>query len=299
VFAGVIFVIPVAAAESSDIDVIIDGVELELDVPPQIIDDRTMVPMRGIFEALGADVYWEDYGQIITVTLDETIILKQIGNRNMHLDGVVIAMDAPPTLIDGTTFVSVWAVVASFGMDLDWDSDGQTITFSSLLPEATPVVALFSASRHSFGMFVVINNAEWGFAIYDNFNVVIFQNLVQPTDGNHIALFAFPLEGDFEQEVVRFWDESLANHADAFAAVDFVYQDRQAIMVGAGQYPGYLFAFESTYNNVTRIENTLFWSVGGLMYVCNTYASQEGAAEVQAVLDGLLESFVPLGSPLQ
>ncbi len=42
-----------------NIKVILDGKTLEFDVQPQIIDERTLVPMRVIFEALGADVEWK------------------------------------------------------------------------------------------------------------------------------------------------------------------------------------------------------------------------------------------------
>ena len=46
-----IFVIPVNAEDR--IKVLLDGQELIFDVPPQLIDNRTMVPMRKIFESLG------------------------------------------------------------------------------------------------------------------------------------------------------------------------------------------------------------------------------------------------------
>lgn len=47
---------PVTASE--EITVCLNGTPLEFDVPPQLINDRTMVPMRKIFEALGAAVDW-------------------------------------------------------------------------------------------------------------------------------------------------------------------------------------------------------------------------------------------------
>ena len=50
--------VTVSADES--IKVILDGKQLQFDVPPQTIEWRTMVPMRVIFEELGAEVYWED-----------------------------------------------------------------------------------------------------------------------------------------------------------------------------------------------------------------------------------------------
>ena len=41
---------------ASAIDLVVDGRQLELDVPPTVIDQRTMVPLRAIFEELGASV---------------------------------------------------------------------------------------------------------------------------------------------------------------------------------------------------------------------------------------------------
>lgn len=46
-----VLVMPVMAEE--DIKVVLNGTELTFDVPPKLINDRTMVPMRKIFESLG------------------------------------------------------------------------------------------------------------------------------------------------------------------------------------------------------------------------------------------------------
>ena len=56
-------------ASNDDIKVLVDGTELTFDVPPQIIDDYTMVPMRGIFEALGYDVEWDEENKQIVIKL--------------------------------------------------------------------------------------------------------------------------------------------------------------------------------------------------------------------------------------
>lgn len=55
-----------------NIKVILDGKTLEFDVQPQIIDERTLVPMRVIFEALGADVEWEEETQTINTRRSDT-----------------------------------------------------------------------------------------------------------------------------------------------------------------------------------------------------------------------------------
>ena len=56
---------PVVSADNT-ISVNIDGTPVEFDVPPMIINDRTMVPMRATLEMLGADVSWDDTNRVAT-----------------------------------------------------------------------------------------------------------------------------------------------------------------------------------------------------------------------------------------
>ena len=51
------------SAENDDITVCLNGEYIEFDVKPQIIDGRTMVPIRAIFETFGATVLWENETQ--------------------------------------------------------------------------------------------------------------------------------------------------------------------------------------------------------------------------------------------
>ncbi len=57
--ALVLIAVPVYGAEDRPIRVMVDGAELAFDVDPVIENDRTLVPMRLIFEALGAKVDWD------------------------------------------------------------------------------------------------------------------------------------------------------------------------------------------------------------------------------------------------
>jgi hypothetical protein len=54
----------------------VDGNELTLDVPPQIINGRTMVPVRFISEGLGAEVGWDGATKTVTITMDSIDYLK-------------------------------------------------------------------------------------------------------------------------------------------------------------------------------------------------------------------------------
>ena len=69
------------AEENGIISVNIDGNPILFDVPPQLIDSRTMVPLRAIFEALGAVVSWDNSSQTITATKENIIVKMQTEQR--------------------------------------------------------------------------------------------------------------------------------------------------------------------------------------------------------------------------
>jgi len=101
--------LPVTAAET-EIRVFLNGEELSFDVPPQLINGRTMAPMRAIFEALGSEIEWDDETQSITVINGDSIAIMQIGSSVILINGYEYELDTPPQLLNGRTFVPVRAV---------------------------------------------------------------------------------------------------------------------------------------------------------------------------------------------
>ena len=108
-----------------------NGAETTLDVPAQIIDGRTMVPLRAIFEALDAAVDWDGDTQTITSTKDSITVKMQIGSNILYKNGEESELDVPAQLVDGRTLVPVRAVAESFGADVEWDGDTQTVTINN------------------------------------------------------------------------------------------------------------------------------------------------------------------------
>ncbi len=120
-----------AAYCENDIVVLLDGREIEFDVPPQIINDRTLVPMRAIFEALGADVSWDGDRKSITAVKDDITIKMAIGSEEMYIGSSYITLDAPPQIIDDRTLVPARAVAESFDCDVLWEDDTRSVIISS------------------------------------------------------------------------------------------------------------------------------------------------------------------------
>ncbi|MBR5518016.1 MAG: copper amine oxidase N-terminal domain-containing protein, partial [Clostridia bacterium] len=108
------------------IKVLVNGVPVQFDQPPVLENGRTLVPLRAIFEALGANVGWDDATQTVTATKNGIQISLQIGSTQMYVNGNVKTLDVPAKLINSRTLVPVRAVSEAFGCKVDWINDTQT-----------------------------------------------------------------------------------------------------------------------------------------------------------------------------
>ena len=113
------------------IEVLLDGAPIEFDVPPQVIDSRTLVPLRAIFEALGAEVHWNPETQVVTGTCANTTVVLPIGSTSPTVNGEVVPIDVPATIINQRTLVPLRFVAESFGVQVDWNAETRTITITS------------------------------------------------------------------------------------------------------------------------------------------------------------------------
>lgn len=127
--AGVL-VTPVAAAPP--ISVTVDGRQLQFDVPPTIIEGRTLVPLRGIFEALGAEISWDNNTRTVTGYKEGITVILPIGSRYPTVNGVPIEIDVAGTLLDGRTMVPARFIAESLNADVQWMQDTRTVVITSV-----------------------------------------------------------------------------------------------------------------------------------------------------------------------
>lgn len=108
----------------------IDNKILGFDTPPVTESDRTLVPLRFIFENLGADVDWDGGTQTATVTENNTSIRFSIDNVNASVDGKTKTMDVPARLINDKTLVPLRFLSEELGFNVDWDEENRLVTIS-------------------------------------------------------------------------------------------------------------------------------------------------------------------------
>ncbi len=120
-----------ASAASSDISVFIDGTEVKFDVPPAMVNNRTMVPMRAIFETLGAEVEWIPEESGIRATTDTLDVYMQLDNPQITINGVVTELDVAPYLTNNRTLVPLRAVAEAFSASVTWVQDTSSVVIFS------------------------------------------------------------------------------------------------------------------------------------------------------------------------
>lgn len=120
-----------AALAAEDIKVVIDGNTLQMDVAPQIINDRTQVPLRAIFEALDAEVLWDGDLQKITGTKGSTKIVLFVGNDTAMIGDSETKLDSPPVIINSRTLVPVRFISEALGCKVDWNGESRMVTITS------------------------------------------------------------------------------------------------------------------------------------------------------------------------
>lgn len=108
------------------------GVELDyapvsFDQEPIIVGDRTMVPVRAIFEAMGAEVLWDADTKTVTSQLEDLTVRMTIDQPVITANDVAKELDTPPMIVGGRTLVPVRAVSESFGCEVEWDAANRTV----------------------------------------------------------------------------------------------------------------------------------------------------------------------------
>lgn len=121
---------PAGNGSTGGIKVKVNGVEIDFDVPPLVENGRTLVPIRKIAEALGAQVDWDPSGYV-RINKDDQDILLQV-DRNVALVNYEHKyLDVPPKVVNGRTLVPLRFVAEAFGLNVGWDGGTQTVRIDS------------------------------------------------------------------------------------------------------------------------------------------------------------------------
>jgi Copper amine oxidase N-terminal domain len=115
-----------APSPAQSVTVIVGGQPLYMNPGPIERAGRVFVPLRSIFERLGASVVYQS-GTINAQRSGQGVSL-QIGSTQATVGGQIQYLDVAPFIIGATTYVPLRFVAQSFGAQVGYDSSTQTVS---------------------------------------------------------------------------------------------------------------------------------------------------------------------------
>ncbi|WP_342415771.1 stalk domain-containing protein [Paenibacillus sp. FSL R10-2782] len=120
-----------AGAQTSDIKVIINGVTQQYTQSPVISQSTTLVPLRGVFESLGAQVEWDSKAKKVIASKNDDTLTLNVGSKLAYKNSAPVQLDAATQIQKGQVLVPLRFVSQSLGAKVNWDKATRTVTISN------------------------------------------------------------------------------------------------------------------------------------------------------------------------
>ncbi|MZP31385.1 hypothetical protein GTO91_16925 [Heliobacterium undosum] len=128
---------PLTPSTPRGISVFLNGTQLTFeDQEPVMLNERVMVPMRKIFETIGAAVKWDDATQSVIAVKGSKKVILIVGSPTAVVNGQVVSIDPPAQIINGRTLVPLRFVIESMGANVKWDGPSKKVTIATETGEA-------------------------------------------------------------------------------------------------------------------------------------------------------------------
>ncbi|HEY4432144.1 MAG TPA: copper amine oxidase N-terminal domain-containing protein [Paenibacillus sp.] len=184
---------------ATPISIIIDGVRLSTDQAPVMVNGRTMVPLRAIFEAFNATIKWNQKAQTVTATKDDTTIMLKIGSKTATINNKSVTLDVPGLNLKGRTMVPTRFVSEALGHEVGWNPKTQVVTITtsaSNVGNAGPVSNVVAQDVSDFGdgrdLQVSFNRAA-NESLVDHYRVLIVKsgNILNLSSAQTVASYNY------------------------------------------------------------------------------------------------------------
>ena len=252
----------VPTVQASDITVKVNGEEIHPEMAPVIVEERTLVPLRAVSEALGCDVSWDADTKGITLCDGSNLYFTWIDKDHAFKTSATAledttVMDVPPTIMNDYTMVPLRAISEMFGATVNWDGGTSTVTIDYTKKNVEEGLAKKFETYEK-----VLNQKYDAYKNYADDTGNIVRAEIQLEDGGNIELELYP--DIAPKTVANFVKLANENFYDGLVfhrvIKDFMIQGGDPEGSGMGG-PGYSIKGEFNYNGV---ENNLKHSRGVL-----------------------------------
>ncbi len=117
--------------QNGTILIYINGTRLQSLNSPVIVDSSTMLPLRDIAEALGAEVTWDSISKTTVITKDDTVVSITLNSSTMLVNNKTVSLSVPAQIIDGSTYIPLRGLATALNCTVSWDSTNKIVTIRS------------------------------------------------------------------------------------------------------------------------------------------------------------------------
>ncbi|MCL1829511.1 MAG: stalk domain-containing protein [Oscillospiraceae bacterium] len=127
------------ASAASPIRIVIDGNEIKSDVAPVIENGRTLVPLRVISEALGAEVEWAQSTRQATIKTAAYTVVFTLDSARYTVNGAAKTLEVPAKTINDRTMIPIRAFAESIGAEVDYSNNTAYINYFTTISGSVKV----------------------------------------------------------------------------------------------------------------------------------------------------------------
>ncbi|MBA2938679.1 copper amine oxidase N-terminal domain-containing protein [Paenibacillus sp. CGMCC 1.16610] len=121
-----------------DIQASVNSKSVVLGMAPHLLNNTTMVPLRIVTEALGAEVIWDGNMQSVQLTLASQHIIMKIGSTSAKVNDASINLEQPPVIENDTTLVPIRFIAENFHQSVSFDDQTHEISITNV-PAVTTI----------------------------------------------------------------------------------------------------------------------------------------------------------------
>ncbi|MEN6461157.1 MAG: N-acetylmuramoyl-L-alanine amidase [Syntrophomonas sp.] len=128
-----------SGSTTQDISVILDNKSLSFEVEPVIENNRVLVPLRAIFEAMGAVVEWQQTNNRAVAAKGNTTVVLPLNSTHPTINEEIQTIDVPAKVVQQRILAPLRFVGEAFGGQVTWDQASLTVKMQSPAAETTPI----------------------------------------------------------------------------------------------------------------------------------------------------------------
>lgn len=140
-----------ALTSAAAVNLYVDNSRLDIDTEPMIVNSRTMVPLRAIFEALDAQVEWDNDTRTALAHKGDIALSITVDQSTAFVNGQAVTLDVPAQIVNSRTMVPARFVAEALNANVQWDQSTASVYVDTTKPGGTALAENLTISYIDVG----------------------------------------------------------------------------------------------------------------------------------------------------